>query len=57
MDIDISIKFHRDLICRFDVMVNALLQDYRKMAYPRVYGEVDLHCNSTYPTKFDGHIE
>jgi len=57
MDIDISIKFHRDLICRFDVMVSALLQDYRKMAYPRVYGEVDLHCNSTYPTKFDGHIE
>ena len=24
-------KFHRDLICHFDIIVSALLQDYQKI--------------------------
>jgi len=28
-DIDIHTKFNGDLICRFDVMISALLQDYQ----------------------------
>jgi len=32
---DIHTKFHGDQICRFDVMISSLLQDYWKMTYPK----------------------
>jgi len=54
---DIHTKFHGDLICRFYVMISALLQDYRKTTYPTFIWEVFLRYYSTYPTKFGEHAE
>jgi len=31
---NVHMKFHEDLICRFNTIVSALPQDYRKMTYP-----------------------
>jgi len=47
---DVHTKYHGDLTCHFDVMVNALLQDDRIMTYtPYEYGAVVLRYYSTYP--------
>jgi len=35
---DIHTKFHGYLICYFDFMISAVLQNYQKMTYPHVYG-------------------
>jgi len=50
--IDVHTKFHWDLVCCFDVMISALLQDYRKMAYPMCVWRVSFSIiiqPSTYP--------
>jgi len=55
---DIYTNFHWDLICRFDVITtcSAVLQDYRNIIYPTVYGPVVLHYYSTVPIKFGSQI-
>ena len=44
---DIHTEFHRHLICRFDVMISALLRDYRKMTYPITQAVLFLECGHT----------
>jgi len=55
---DIHTKFHGDLICRFDITISALMQDYWKRTTPRhVYGGSFYIIIQPTPTKFGGHIE
>jgi len=54
---DTHTKFHGDLICHFDVMIGALLQDYRKMTYPMWIWGWGLLYYYICPQQSDVHIK